>query len=351
MLKRDIRIGDKTPSKISLGKDEPTSICLGDKLIWGGVDDTVDVIVHIDNIEIFDELDDYAELSIGGVNIRVGRNNSTFNFEAKLTNNLLEVKRIGSSSKITNKFEVLFCGTMFYFDDSREFDCSELDKNLPIKLYISFKKVEYINATVYIDNPEIFNETNDTAFIGIGGKSMEIVKDNTGPFNIRPLMENGNVRCSFDSVLLDNMDKAEININGLNYSINKGGDFNSNRFIRGNNEVHIKFKLKPKVEIVDTTVYVDDIDTFFNTISSAKMVIGNHKIRIDRNAIIPFKFKNEMIDNTVECYCSLSEGSLKYNVEMNINGSIEVLEPLTTFYSNSFRKGNNEVHIRLIKNK
>lgn len=88
MLKRDIRIGDKTPSKISLGKDEPTSICLGDKLIWGGVDDTVDVTVYIDNPEVFNEKDSSAIIHIGSSDIKVDKNHiGPFNIKAEIKNN------------------------------------------------------------------------------------------------------------------------------------------------------------------------------------------------------------------------------------------------------------------------
>lgn len=117
MLKRNIRIGDKTPSKISLGKNELTKICLGDKLIWGGVEDKpkekyVNVTIFILNKEILDD-EEFVYIVVGDERLRISKkNNGPFNIKA-LTDSF-DLVTIYFNSSTDSKIDGIECN---YSDD------------------------------------------------------------------------------------------------------------------------------------------------------------------------------------------------------------------------------------------
>lgn len=248
MLKRDIRIGDKTPSKISLGKDEPTSICLGDKLIWGGVDDTVDVTVYVDNPEVFNEENSYAVIIIGDKSVSIDRNhNGSFQFKTTLEDNRVVTNYLSHSSNLSDDVEIIVNGSVgaAYLGTVGFIYGFRIGNN---EVHIKFKEVtkeEYVDATVYIDNPETLMEVFDFAVISIGDTDININANyDKKPFNIKAKLKYSRVELCYKEYSNNRNIPIEIDVNGFSYSFKDPNSCTmASNFKRNyNNIVHIKFK-------------------------------------------------------------------------------------------------------------
>lgn len=188
MLKRDIRIGDKTPSKISLGKDEPTSICLGDKLIWGGVDDTVDVTVYVDNPEVFNEENSYAVIIIGDKSVSIDRNhNGPFQFKTTLENNRVVTNYLSHSSNLSDDVEIIVNGSVgaAYLGTVGFIYGFRIGNN---EVHIKFKEVpkeQYIDVTLNIGCKDFFYKESGYVDIRIGDNFTTVNHNSLGPFKFK----------------------------------------------------------------------------------------------------------------------------------------------------------------------
>lgn len=307
----------------------------------------VDVTVYIDNPEVFNEKDSSAIIHIGGSDIKVDKNNiGPFNIKVEIKNNSVRfiydttfnISNIHNCNvKINNTTYDTKALTEYSFDSFKK------GKN---EVHLTFK--EYINVTVYIENPEIFLNSNEHIDLTIGDKTIKVDSKYKKPFEIQTEIKNGEVKfiCDSTTSMISAKYDCDVNINGTISSVISREPLNSKSFRKGDNEVRVRFKKQQQDDYAHVFVYIVNPEQFVKNDLHAEMSIARAYVGVGRNNTGPFTISFKMESNEVECSCiSVSKGIMD-DVEMEINGSTEFVKVGKTIKSKSFRKGNNVVYIK-----